>query len=239
MDRNRSNLSMETQINRRAAREYESQEVALPFLIRTVRDNYDASTPITARLGDQVFVWGNRFVADVDTLASRGLRFRSLIQTSGEASAFDWKGGWLPDSVFHLPPAFDAPQSLVAEVTGPFPRIRFEQNDAGQVTTVVDPVDAAQPDARLLLIGSSEMFKNAYLSRKGFQHDQLLLNTVADLAYGGSMTELQARRRTTPGFSRQVFASMAAWRSVVVALGPSVFLAFGLVWTLRRRRPIP
>ena len=36
----------------------------------------------------------------------------------------------------------------------------------------------------LLLIGSSEMFKNEYLLTPGFQHDQFLLNAVAYNAYG-------------------------------------------------------
>ena len=60
-DRTQSHLDLETQVNRTAVREYDPQKVALPFLIRAVGQHYDLTSPITRHLGDQLFIWGNRF----------------------------------------------------------------------------------------------------------------------------------------------------------------------------------
>ena len=66
----------------------------------------------------------------------------------------------------------------------------------GEVERILKMVDGA-----LLLIGSSEMFKNEHLLTPGFQHDQFLLNAVAQMAYGEDLAALQARRPTPRGFA--------------------------------------
>ena len=239
MDRNRANLQLETQVNRRAVREYESQEVALPFLIRTVRDNYSSTTPVTRKLGDQLFVWGNRFETNPDSLTARGLTAHPLIVTSREAWSFDWKGGWLPDSVFQQPSAgpasFNARHPLALELAGTFPRISFEREESGDLKTTID-ASGSDSGGRLVLVGSSEMFKNDHLFRPGYQHEQLFLNIVGDLVYGEDLAALQARRRTEPGFSPQAFEAVATWRVAVIAVGPVLFLCFGWGWFIRRAR---
>ncbi|MGA1197243.1 MAG: Gldg family protein, partial [Candidatus Latescibacterota bacterium] len=58
LDETKSRLSLETQINRTAVREFEAQEVTLPFLIRAVGPYFNAQSPNTRQLGDQLFNWG-------------------------------------------------------------------------------------------------------------------------------------------------------------------------------------
>ena len=86
----------------------------------------------------------------------------------------------------------------------------------------------------LLLIGSSEMFKNEHLSALGFQHDQFLLNAVAYNAYGEELAALQARRPTPRGFPFQSTEAKRLWRVVVVGAGPLLFLGYALYRRMRQ-----
>ena len=82
------------------------------------------------------------------------------------------------------------------------------------------------------------MFKNRYLSAPGFQHDQLLLNLVAQLAFGRETAALQARRSTPRGFAHQNPEATAAWRLIVVGTAPLAFLALGIAQYRGRRTPL-
>ena len=86
----------------------------------------------------------------------------------------------------------------------------------------------------LLLIGSSEMFKNEHLLAPGFQHDQFLLNAVAYNAYGEELAALQARRPTPRGFPFQSAESKRLWRVFIVGAGPLLFLGYALYRRTRR-----
>ncbi len=228
MDRTRSRLNLETQINRRAVREYEDQEVALPFLIRAVGANYTSESPITRTLGDLLFIWGNRFAIDASHLAERGLSARTLITTSDQAWSYLWKGGWLPEAVFEPQANLSGPQPLCILLQGKFPPVELQESAEGRTILALQAASPNQAQGALLLIGCSEMFKNDYLYTPGFQHDQLLLNALAHTAYGPEMAELQTHRKAVQGFVFQPPRSKILWRLIVVSAGPLAILLYGL-----------
>ena len=219
MDQTRSHLALETQIYRRAVREYDAQEVALPFLIRAIPPNFDTTLPIARQLGDQLFIWGNRFVPDPHRLRMHNLTVTPLITTSNRTWAYDWSGGWLPKTAFSPDSLLLSHQPLALLVTGTFPLAEFNAPSP----TLTHPMP--NPKGHLLLIGSSEMFKNEYLYAPGFQHEQFLLNSVAYLTHGPRFADLQARRKIAPSFSYLPPDQKIFWRVLVVGLGP---LSFGL-----------
>ncbi len=235
MDRTRSHLNLETQINRRAVREYEGQEVALPFLIRAVSANFTRESPITRHLGSQLFIWGNRFALDAPRLAELGLSARVLIATSDQAWSHLWKGGWLPGEIFeprnHLP----GPQPLSVLLHGRFPPVKLQERAGPETALALQTASPLQPEGTLLLIGCSEMFKNDHLYAPDFQHDQFLLNALANAAYGPEMAQLQARRATPPGFAFQTPQRKAFWRLTVAGAGPLLILLYGLQRYVRHR----
>ncbi|MCZ6636229.1 MAG: Gldg family protein [bacterium] len=237
MDRTKSRLALETQINRRAVREYEAQEVTQPFLIRAVGPNFSPASPITKNLGDQLFIWGNRFAFKPDSLNAYQISSEILVSTSNQAWSYAWKGGWLPDSIFTTSTYLPDTQPLAVLLEGSFPLAEFRAREGGTTTLYLTP--GAQPDrGALLLIGSSEMFKNKHLYTPGFQHEQFLLNTTAHLIYGPEFTALQARRKIAQGFPFQPPGQKTLWRILVVGLGPLVFLAYGFCrWHQNRRIP--
>ena len=234
MDQTQHHLELETQVNRTAIREYDPQKVALPFLIRTVGANYAPDLAITRRLGDLLFVWGNRFAFDLGRLATYNLQHQVLISTSDRVWSYPWKGGWLPPQIFNPQEFLPARQPLAVSIEGRFPSLVIEKEES-RVDFRLDPVDRSQPSGKLVLVGSSEMFKNRYLSAPGFQHDQLLLNLVAELAFGGEMAALQARSSTPRGFAHQNPEAKAWWRLIVVGTAPLAFLALGIARFRRRR----
>jgi hypothetical protein len=227
MDQTRSRLALETQINRGAVREYEAQEVALPFLIRAVAPNFESNTPITRHLGDQLFIWGNRFLPTFDSLSAHNLVASPLITTSDRAWAYDWSGGWLPEAAFAPDSLILSKQPLAVLVSGTFPTAEFRSTETGQIERIIQhPVP--NPAGQLLLIGSSEMFKNTYLYTPGFQHEQFLLNAVAYLTHGPEYSELQARRKIARGFPYQPPDLKTLWRIAVLGIGPLCITLYGL-----------
>lgn len=233
MDRSRHALQLTTQINRSAVREYDAQQVALPFLLRTVAAQHNDDDELSQRLGDLLFIWGNRFQS-VD-MESSGMAIDTLVTTSDRAWAYDWRGGWLPPEAFEPVDYLAGSQPLVVRLRGRFPAIRAVRDSSGQ-RQLVPETPASNTSARLLLIGSSEMFKDAYLSMPTFAHDQLLLNAVADAVYGDRLLKLQARsgggRR---GFLPPTPDERIAWRLAVIGWGPGVLGLLGL-WRWRRRQ---
>ena len=228
LDRTRARLSLETQINRAAVREFETQEVALPFLIRAVNPNFNADMTITRHLGDQLFIWGNRFVPNPDSLRTHGLRATPLIATSNWAWAYDWSGGWLPETIFSPDSLLSGHQPLALLAEGSFPVYDAAETPDGGIVGTLRLLPGNPPGA-LVLIGSSEMFKNEHLYTPGFQHDQFLLNAVAHLAHGPQYAELQARRKIARGFAYLPPEQKTLWRAFVLGTGPALILLYGLI----------
>ena len=229
MDQTRSHLALETQIYRRAVREYDAQEVALPFLIRAIPPNFDTTLPIARQLGDQLFIWGNRFVPDPHRLRMHNLTVTPLITTSNRTWAYDWSGGWLPKTAFSPDSLLLSHQPLALLVTGTFPLAEFNAPSP----TLTHPMPNSK--GHLLLIGSSEMFKNEYLYAPGFQHEQFLLNAVAYLTHGPQFADLQARRKIAPGFPYLPPDQKILWRVLVVGLGPLSFGLYGFFRYIKKR----
>ncbi len=229
MDQTQSHLALETQIYRRAVREYDAQEVALPFLIRAVPPNFDTSLPITRQLGDQLFIWGNRFVPDLHRLQRHNLTAISLISTSNRTWAYQWSGGWLPKTAFFPDSLLLSHQPLALLVAGTFPIAEFNTPSP----TLTHPMPNHQ--GHLLLIGSSEMFKNEYLYAPGFQHEQFFLNAVAYLTHGPQFANLQARRKIAPGFPYLPPDQKILWRILVVGLAPISVGLYGFFRRIKKR----
>jgi len=233
MDRTRHHLQLDTQVNRTAVREYDPQEVALPFLIRSVAAQYSQGSPLTQNLGDLLFIWGNRFdwrAADLDAFA-----LQPLITTSAQSWAYAWQGGWLPPEALAAPQTGMGPQPLALTLEGPFPPAEMSEDAEGHRSLVAREGDRGADRGWLCLVGSSEMFKNHRLHMPDFQHDQFLLNAVAGAALGPDLAALQSRHAQPRGFGFQSPATKAWWRTIVIAAGPLCVFLYGAV-RLRRQR---
>ena len=145
-------------------------------MIRSVGTNYSQNRPETRHLGDLLFIWGNRFSTNEQKLSSLGIEAETIISTSNQTWSYNWKGGWLPLEILspqkqhHL-----GKQALSMLFKGRFDPVSVSEDDK-YAQIVFD--GKTQNEGILMLIGSSEMFKNKFLYADGFQHDQFLLNGV-------------------------------------------------------------
>ena len=141
----------------------------------------------------------------------------------------------MPEAAFDPAALLPGPQTLAVQLEGRFPRVEFVEDDEGRAVLAATESPGAETGT-LLLVGSSEMFKNEYLFADEFQHDQFLLNTLALTVHGPDMAQLQSRHRQPHGFEYQPAATKLWWRLIVMAGGPILLLGLLLLRRGRRRR---
>ena len=238
MDQNQGRLALDTRVYQRSRyREMLKQEVVRPFLIRAVEGGLSYTSPITARLGALLYIWGNRFTIDQAKVKELGLTVSTLVQTSPRPWKFIWDGGWIPEPALSSPTSeqfMEGPLPLAVQVTGHFPKVPLA-GQKNQQPPAETKVDATGPQGELILSASSEMFTDSNIYLEGYQHDRFLLNSVAALAYGPEMASLQARPAYPQSFPVKSRALKLSWRFIIVCASPLLLLGYGLLHLLRQR----
>ena len=229
-DEQSTRIATDAQVNRRGRPELERQVSALPFLVRASAAQFAKGSAIMAGLGDQAFVWGSYIRWDETRLRELGIRATPLITTSERSWSYAWKGGFMPDEILTGPPRGDdgrsrwlGRQALAALFEGTFP---FEVVvRAGGSPSASAATSLARAEGKLLLVGSSEMFKDHRLRAPEFRADHLLLNAVAALALDSDLASVASRRRVARGFGHLESSTKLRWRAFVLATLPAVLLA--------------
>jgi hypothetical protein len=249
MDEVQADLVLETQLNRAAVREHPLQTVARPFLIRALPAGFGRSA-VTAGLGDLLFIWGNRFAVDEVALAGLGLSATTLVSTSSRAWSYVWSGGFLQDPVFESGDLLPGPQPLVLQLEGGFPPAELatpappvQEEGApprmgGRRPILMRSEGPGGPSTRLVLVGSSELFKNRHLGLEGFQHRRLLVNLAVDLTLGPAAVALLDRVPPLRGFEPPRAERVLQARVLVIGSPVVVVALLTLFWGILRRRPL-
>ena len=130
----------------------------------------------------------------------------------------------------------EGPLPLALEVQGHFPQISTASDDRRNPFRITEG-DASAAQGELILSASSEMFTDSNLYLEGYQHDRFLLNSVAALAYGSALANLQARPAYPQSFPAPSRALTLSWRLMIVGGAPLILLVYGL-WHFNRRRAV-
>ncbi|MFT7465029.1 MAG: hypothetical protein ACI9EF_003390, partial [Pseudohongiellaceae bacterium] len=253
-------ITDEAQLNASDRRDFRTMQSSLPFVIRAVGAHFNSESPITRGLGDQAFIWPSAVQVDQERLDQLGLTATTLISTSEHSWSFNWVGGYLPPDgqpeLFEGPapgpggePAFEGQKALMIDVQGtfPWPEYAFRAAESlgapgaqgpsptDEQALVVPPYPVKEPVGegavgRLLLVGSSELFKSDRLVdlRPEYRGDQLLLNSVADLVLPTGLSQLMARRPVARGFDAPAENDRLQWRALVLLAAPAAYLLLGL-----------
>ena len=188
---------------------------AQPFIIRAIPSNFDKSSPITSRLSDVLFIWGNRWKTLKDKFPGE-LSWRPLISSTEDCWAFNWQGGFLTDEILQKGDYFDVNQPLVAMAEGKFPALY------GNAPAAVS--------SRLLLVGSSKLFENEQIDTTQYENEKFILNAVADLCYGSALARIQSGSAPAPGGFPYVPPSQKLmWRLMILALSPAIFIIYACI----------
>lgn len=111
---------------------------------------------------------------------------------------------------------FEEKQTLAALIEGEFPALYGNERAAGRA-------------GKMLLIGSSEMFKNRHLLSHRYEHSRFILNAAAEMAYGPELAWIQAKGGTPlRGFGYVAPGRKLCFRFLAVFLGPLVLCVYGI-----------
>jgi hypothetical protein len=237
-------MQLQTQINRaRGERDYEPQASALPFLVRVVAANF-APHPITRNLGDQFMPFAAYWRLSEEQLEAHGLTATPLMYSSTRSWSYDWTGGWIPAPLLNAPPldADGQPQwlgrkPLMVLVQGSFPLpaepLTERRIDSDAPVAMADDVGQT---SQLLLLGSSELFKNDHYGDDTFRSDHLLLHAASVLALDEQLASVATHRQSSRGFDYVQAEQRMRWRIIVLIAGPISVLLFGVGWGIVRQR---
>jgi hypothetical protein len=177
---------------------------------------------------------------DEPLLESNQIQVVPWITGGNEHWTYDWKGGDLPPELLQAATlAPDQEEDVTraqavgtygAMFEGRFPRVQYVADPEPHLEAMTDTLDDAP--GRLLLIGSSEAFKNDWLSAKDYGQEELALRSVASLALPQAFLPLLRERRHEPALGALDAATRSFWRFVVLGAAPGLLLLFGF---LRRR----
>lgn len=242
-DERSTRIAHDTRVTgRRASRDVEVQDSALPFLIRTSSANGNPDSPITESLGDQAFLWADHIAVDAELLASAGLEATPLITTSARSWSFPWKGGYLPEEILEGPtelaPAVGkVPLAMRFDGTFPIPRKGLALDDLQEAAEPFDPGDdwPVSAPGSLVVVGCSQLFTNERLYDEEFRARDLLVNVAATLGLDAEWRTLATRRATPRGFDFVEPETRLRWRSLVLGLPTIAMALLALGWNLLRR----
>ncbi|HVS16659.1 MAG TPA: Gldg family protein [Thermoanaerobaculia bacterium] len=247
-DRLSARIRSSSQLHRGERIEYELMESALPFVLRVTAPGESEGHPLTRGLGDQLLPWAARIELDRQRLAESGLSATVLLTTSPRSWSYAWEGGWIPEALLDGPPAGDDDEPawlgrkpLAVLLEGTFPPWSPPEGERHRLhDRAYRPEPPATRPSRLLLLGSSEVFKDhRILAAEGngaFRGDHLLLNAVAWLALGDELGGIVSRRAASRGVGLVEPAERAFWRVAVPAAVPALLVGFAWIRAGRRRR---
>ena len=224
------------------------QPVRFPMQIQILPPQMNQKLSVTSRLNGLLYLWGSALKVSKEKLEKEGLVLEELFHSSPRSWLHPFSPG--PLKAEGLRPQKGDPTGpfpLAVMVSGKFPRTfkkipswpeekdkkeKQEKKKAAETKPEKDLTVARE--SHLVLVGSSEMFADTAI--QAFSNALFLANLVESLSLGEELLYIRAKtqvQRYLPELSdRQKFF----WRLVVTFLPPSLWIGFGLLHAVRRRR---
>jgi hypothetical protein len=223
-----------------------NEPVQVPTQIRVLGEQLHRDLPLTAGVGELLYLWGNRVIVDSAGVAEKGLTVTTLF-TGGEiAWTVDKQGGPLvaedlsPDG--H--PLLEHP-TLGVLLEGVFPDpwegkpvpewavAPGQEEPAGDGDAAAGGELPPQP-GRLVVLGCAKMFEEMLINQAG--HALFLLNTVDALTLGEDLISIRSKQFEQRTFGEVSDGGKLGFRIVNIALVPILVAGFGIGNRMRRRR---
>lgn len=202
--------------------------VKLPTQILVTGDQIREDIPFTEGVSKIFAMWGTAIKPDEKRLLANGLTAK-VVFTSGPASWEAEAGTGRLDAEYFKTPEKQSPRlPLGVLVEGDFSRLGKE--------TPHDATKKSPEKGRLLLLGSSEMFKNGILGQG--ENRLFLMNALDTLTLGGRLLPLRTKIKGVRYLRESPAKEKLAARFLGIALVPFIVAVAGtghFVWCGRRR----
>ncbi|NPA48561.1 MAG: ABC transporter permease [Thermodesulfobacteria bacterium] len=211
------------------------QPVRFPMQIEILPPQMNQKLSVTSRLSGLLYLWGSALKVS----PKENLKIEELFHSSPRSWLHPYNPG--PLVAGRIKPEKDDPRGpfpLAIMVSGRFPQTFDEvppwpgEEDSENMKGRKSPGQGRE--SRLVLIGSSEMFADTAI--QAFSNAIFAANLVESLTLGEELLYIRAKtqvQRYLPELSdRQKFF----WRFVVIFLPPALWVSFGLLHAIRRRR---
>ncbi len=224
-----------------------SLDVQSPVQVRVSPDNMNQDLAFTANLGPMVYLWGSRLVIDSSRIEELGLDLTTLFTSSPNTWEMEYTG--LPLTVENTRPNRDdiiGRQSLGALLSGQFPN-PYENQPPPRWQDVLDTTEisgdaetlSAAP-ARLMFIGSSEIFTDQFIPEARFQrqrpsHAELIFKAVEGFTLSEDLLHIRSKAIQMRFLEETSALAKVLWRVFTILVAPIVIIAYGVVRMVMRR----
>lgn len=228
-------------------REQRYEPVTKPVIIKINAENINSNLSISNKISELFYMYGNRLLVHEDIMKENKLNFKTLFTSSNFSWTREGTGygnidvtepssedvlkhqplGILVEGKFkpkyvdqNIPKWSDAPGSTDADTT--------EQELPSEITG--DP-----KENKIIAMGCSNMFKNDIL-QSVTSHKALLLNSVDALTLGDELINIRSKNIVARRIKATSGVGKAISKAFVVWLPPLVFVALGILVTIKRKK---
>lgn len=254
MDRNTAFIQVPVYKTRKVGffqiREQRYEPVTKPVIIKINPENINSNLSISNKITDLFYMYGGRVLIHDEIIKENDLTYKTLFTSSN----FSWTResyGYAPLNV--SPPASESilkRQPLGILVEGKFKAKYVDQNipkwpaepeedeeEKKEDDEVEQPSEIIgdPKENKIIAIGCTNMFKSDILQSVN-SHKALLLNCVDALTLGDDLINIRSKNIVARSIKTTSSVGKAVAKGFVVWFSPFVFVAIGIVLTIKRKR---
>ncbi len=233
--------------------------VNFPMQIQVLPDQMNNTLSVTDRISGLLYLWGTALEPDKKEMDSKGLKATVLFSSSQESWTRPYHFGPLTMEDLHPPMSGEGIKSrpLAMLVEGIFPNPytgkqpppwpgkekdektgskqdkQEKSNQKGQEPE--KPEKVSRPEkGQMILTGCAEMFKDNVIGAMG--NASFLLNSVDALGLGEELIHIRSKTQVQRFLPPMSAKAKILWRGFVVFTAPVLWIFFGIVRALNRKR---
>lgn len=224
-----------------------SLDVQSPVQIKVSPENMNQDLALTANLGPMVYLWGSSLVIDSSRVEELGLDLTVLMTSSPNTWEMEYTGVPLtPESTRPTREDIVGREPLAIVLSGQFPdpyegKSPPRWQDVQDTVEAVETVEVPNPaPAKLLLLGSSEIFSDQFMPDARMQmqrppHADLLLKAIEGFTLSEDLLHIRSKAIQMRFLEETSPLSKVFWRIFTILLAPAIIVAYGIVRMVMRR----